>query len=71
MRREPEVLEAEAQVEKCVDCPAKELAPIHFVKSGILQNTCSTSPRMDADLEKSAFMRIARLMNDLAKGPKN
>ena len=42
MHREPEVLEAEAQVEECLDCRAritsKELAPIHSVKSGILQN---------------------------------
>ena len=53
MHREPRVLEAEAQVEECLDCLAritsKELAPIHSVKSGILQNACSTSPRMDAD----------------------
>ena len=72
--REPEVRETEAQVEECPDCRAritsKELAPLHSVKSGILQNACSTSPRMDADLEKSALMRIARLMNSLAKGPK-
>ena len=36
MHREPEVLEAEAQVEECFDCPAritsKELAPIRSVK---------------------------------------
>ena len=31
---------------------------------------CSTSPRMDVDLVKSALMRIARLMNSLAKGLK-
>ena len=74
MRREPEVLEAEAQVGKCFDCPAritsKELAITHFVKNGILQNACSTSLRMDADLGKSALMRIARLMNSRAKGLK-
>ena len=35
-----------------------------------LQNACSTSPRMDADLVKSALMRIARLMNSQAKGLK-
>ena len=72
--REPEVLEAEAQVGESFDCHAritsKELAPLHSVKSGILQNACSTSQKMDADLEKSALMRIARLMNSLAKGPK-
>ena len=59
MHREPEVLEAEAQVEECLDCRAritsKELAPLHFVKSGILQNACSTSQKMDADLGKSAY----------------
>ena len=36
MHREPEVLEAEAQVEECLDCRAritsKELAPLHSVK---------------------------------------
>ena len=74
MHGEPEVLEAEAQVEECLDCRAritsKELAPFHSVKSGILQNACSTSPRMVADLGKSALMRIARLMNSLAKRSK-
>ena len=49
---------------------SKELAPLHSVKSGILQNACSTSPRMDADLGKSALMRIARLMDSRAKGLK-
>ena len=65
--REPEVLEAEAQVGEWLDCRAritsKEHAPIHSVKNGILQNACSTRPNMDADLGKSALMRIARLMN--------
>ena len=36
-----------------------------------LQNACSTSQRMDADLEKRALTRIVRLMNSLAKGLKN
>ena len=71
MRREPEVPEAEVPVVESLDCPAritsKELAPIQFVKNGILQNACSTSPRMDADLETGALMRIARLQNSLAK----
>ena len=62
MHREPEVLEAEAQVEECLDGPAritlKELAPIHSVKSGTLQNSCSTRPRVVADLGKSARMHI-------------
>ena len=42
MHREPEVREAKDRVEECLDCPAritsKELAPIHPVKSGTLQN---------------------------------
>ena len=54
MRREPEVLEAEAQVEECLDCRAritsKELAPIHSVNNGIPQH--ARSPRLDADLGK-------------------
>ena len=32
-----------------------------FCKSGILQNACSTSPRVVADLVKSALMRITRV----------
>ena len=56
---------------KWLDCRARitseELAPIHSVKNGILQSACSTSRRMDADLEKSARMQTARLMNSLAK----
>ena len=74
MRREPDVPEARVPVVECLDGPArvtsKELAPIHSVKSGILQNACSTSPRVVADLGKSALMRIARLTNSQAKGPK-
>ena len=74
MHREPEVLEAKAQVGKWLDCRAritsKELAPLHSVKSGILQSDCSTSQKMDADLGKSALMHTARLMNSLAKGLK-
>ena len=48
----------------------KELAPIHSVKSGILQNACSTSPRVVADFGKSALMRIVMLKNSQEKGPK-
>ena len=71
MHREPRVLEAEAQVEECLDCRAritlKELAPIHSVKNGIPQNACFTSPRMDADLEKKCSFAH---MNSPAKGLK-
>ena len=72
--REPEVSEARVPVVECLDGPAritsKELAPIHSVKSGTLQNACSTRPRVVADLGKSALMHIAMLMSSLAKGPK-
>ena len=50
---------------------SKELAPIFSVKSGTLQNACSRRQRVVADLGKSAFMHIARLMNSLAKDLKN
>ena len=74
MHREPEVPEEEVPMVVCLHGPAritlKELAITHFVKSGILQNACSTSPRVVADLGKSALMRIARLRNSLAKGLK-
>ena len=73
MHREPEVLEAEAQVGKWLDCRAritsKELAP-HSVKSGILQSACSTSQKRDAGLGKSALMHTARLRNSQAKSLK-
>ena len=61
-------------MDECFDGHAritsKELAPIHSVKSDTLQNACSTRPRMVEDLEKSALMRIARLMNNPVKGLK-
>ena len=61
-------------VVECLDglarITSKELAPIHSVKSGTLQNACSTRPRVVADLGKSARMHIVRLMNNLVKGPK-
>ena len=72
--REPEVPEERVPVVECIDDPAritsKELAPIHSVKSGTLQNAFSTRPRVVAELEKSARMHIVRLMNNLVKGPK-
>ena len=74
MHREPEVRETKVPVEECFDCPAritsKELAPTHPVKNGILQNACSTRPRMDAALVRSALMHIARLKSSPAKGLK-
>ena len=74
MRREPWAPEARVRVVECLDGPmritSKELAPIHSVKSGTLQNACSTSPRVVADLGKSALMCIARLKISLAKSLK-
>ena len=74
MRRKPEVPEEEVPAVECFDGPAritsKDLAPIHSVKSGTLQNACSTRSRVVAELGKSARMRIARLMNSLAQGLK-
>ena len=74
MRREREVPEAEVPVVECFDGLARitleELAITHFVKNGTLQNACSTSPMVVAELEKSALLRIARLTNRLAKGLK-
>ena len=72
MNRERGVPETEAQVGKCLDvCCAritsKELAPLHSVKNGILQNACSTSRKRGADLVKSALVRIVRLMKNLTK----
>ena len=70
--REPEVPEVKVPVVECLDglarITSKELAITHFVKNGIFLNACSTSRRMDAGSGKSAIMRIARLMNSLAKG---
>ena len=71
MRREPEVPEERVPVGENFDCHAriasKEHAPIHDVKSGTLQNACSTRPRVVPDLGKSARMHIAKLMNSLEK----
>ena len=54
--RELEVLEEKVPVVECLDGPAsitsKELAITHFVKSGTLQNACSTKTRMAAVLVK-------------------
>ena len=56
---------------ECLDGHAritsKELAPIHSVKSGTLQNACSRRTRVVADLQKSALVHIARLKNSPAK----
>ena len=48
----------------------KRTCTIHSVKSGTLQNACSTRPRVVADWGKSARLHIVKLMNSLATGPK-
>ena len=72
--RKPEVPEEKVPVVECLDglarITSKELAITHFVKSGTLQNACSTRLRVVADLGKSAHTRIVRLMNSRLKGPK-
>ena len=47
-----------------------ELAPIHAVKNGTLQNACSTRPRVVVGLGRSAHSHIVRLMNSRQKGLK-
>ena len=73
-RREPEVPEERVPVVECLDglarITSKELAITRFVKSGTLQNACSTGPRVVVGLVKSALMHITRLMNSLAKRSK-
>ena len=58
-------------MEECLDCPAritsKELAQIHPVKNGLLQNACSTSRRKDADLGKSALYVHRQVEEQLSK----
>ena len=70
-RREPEVPEERVPVAECLDGHAritsKELAQIHSVKSGTLQNACSTRPRVVVGLGKSAHSHIVRLKNNLVK----
>ena len=72
--REPEVPEEKVPVVECLDgfarITSEELAITHFVKSGTLQNACSTRPRVVVGLGKSAHMHIVRLMNSRLKGPK-
>ena len=72
--REPEVPEAEVPVVECLDGLARttleELAITHCVKSGTLQNACSTRPRVVVGLVKSDHMHTVRLMNSRLKGPK-
>ena len=75
MHREPEVPEAEVQVGEWLDCRAritsKELAPLHSVNNGILQNACSTSPKMDAGLEEKCSYAHRQADEQRSKRSKN
>ena len=64
MHRKPEVLEAW----KMVRLPCKDYLPIHFCEKWHPPDAFSASPKMDADMVKSALMHTARLMNILATG---
>ena len=72
--RGPGVPEVKVRVVECRDGLARitleELAITHSVKDGILQNACSTRPRVVAVLGRSAHSHIVRLMNSRRKGPK-
>ena len=72
--REPEVPEEEVPVVECLDglarITSKELAITHFVKSGTLQNACSTRPRVVVGLVKIAHSHIVSLMNSRQKRSK-
>ena len=72
--RGPEVPEVKVRVVECRDGLAritlKELAITHFVKDGTLQNACTTRPRVDVGLGRSAHSHTVRLMNSRRKGLK-
>ena len=72
--REPEVPGEGVPVVECLDGPAKitskELAPIHSVKNGTLQNACSTSPRVVADLGEKCSYAHRQVDEQPRKNPK-
>ena len=74
MHREPEVTEEKVPAVECLDglarITSKELAITLFVKDGILQNACTTRPRVAVGLVKSAHSHTVRLMNSRRKGLK-
>ena len=65
MRREPDVPEEKVPEVERFDCLAR-----NYLKGSCTNSFCEKSRRMDADLGKSALMRIAKLTNSQAKGPK-
>ena len=71
--REPEVPGEEVPVVECLDgfarITSKELATPRSVKSGTLQNACSTRPRVVAGLGRSALSHTVRLTHSRRNGP--
>ena len=74
MRREPEVPGKQAPVVECLDglarITSKELAPIDSVKSGTLQNACSTRPGVVADSWKKCTYAHRQVDEQLSKRSK-
>ena len=72
--RGPEVPKVKARVGECRDGLARitleELAITYSVKDGILQNACTTRPRVVVGLGRSAHSHTVRLMNSRPNGPK-
>ena len=70
-RREHAVPGEEVPVVECFDglarITSKELASTRSVKSGTLQNACSTRQRVVSNLRKNALTHIVRLMNNVVK----
>ena len=74
IQRERKVPEAEVHLVECLDGPAritlKVLPRFHLVKSGILQNACSTGQKDGCKFGKSALSHTAGLRNNPVKGQK-
>ena len=72
--RGPEVPKVKARVVECRDGLARitleELAITHSVKDGILQNACTSRPRVVAVLGRSAHSHIVRLTHSRREGLK-
>ena len=73
--RGPEVPKLKVPVVECRDGLARitleELAMTHSVKDGILQNACTTRPRVVAVLGRSAHSHIVRLTHSRRNGSKS
>ena len=67
----PQVPEVRARVVECFDglarITSKELAPIHSVKNGTLQNACSTRPRGGCRFGRSAHLHIGQVDDEMVQ----